>query len=72
MFKRARIWFTIAYLLSTIVTIVLACTLPEHLRALILVSLVVEIASYFFYTLSFIPYGQKILGKICKIMVDSD
>ena len=28
MFKKARIWFTIAYISSTILTIVLACTLP--------------------------------------------
>jgi hypothetical protein len=72
MFKKARIWFTIAYLGSTVLTIVLACTLPERLRFLILISIVVQIASYFFYTLSYIPYGQKILGKFCKFMVDSD
>ena len=72
MFKKARIWFTIAYLGSTIMTIVLACTLPENLRFLVLISIVVEIASYFFYTLSFIPYGQKVLGKVCKFMIASD
>ena len=72
MFKKARIWFTIAYLGSTILTIVLACTLPENLRFIIVISILVQIASYFFYTLSYIPYGQKILGKICKFMADSD
>lgn len=72
MFVRKRLWFTIAYLSSTIITIILAATLPEHLRYLILVSLIVEIISYFFYTLSFIPFGQKILGKIFKVMTDSD
>ena len=69
MFKKARIWFSLAYILSMIMTLVLAITLPEHLRGLVLISLIIQIVSYFFYTLSFIPYGQKILGKIVKTML---
>ncbi len=72
MFLRKRIWFTVAYLGSTIVTIVLAATLPAHLRYLIIISLIVELISYFFYTLSFIPFGQKILRKIFKAATDQD
>jgi hypothetical protein len=31
--------------------------------------LLVEAVSYFLYTLSFVPFGRKILAKICKIMI---
>lgn len=72
MIAKKRIWFTIAYISSTIITIILAATLPYNLRYLILLSLVIEIVSYFFYTLSFIPFGQKILSKIFKAMTDTE
>ena len=70
MFVKARIWFSIAYLGSTIATLVLALTLPANLRYIVLISLIVQIISYFFYTLSYIPFGRKILGKIIKVMAD--
>jgi hypothetical protein len=70
MFKKARIWFSVAYLLSMILTLVLAFTLPANLRGLVVISLIIQIISYFFYTLSYIPYGQKILGKVFKTMLE--
>ncbi len=69
MLKKARIWFSIAYVLSTITTLILAITLPSNLRGLVFLTLIVQIVSYFFYTLSYIPYGQKILGKVLKVML---
>lgn len=69
MTKKTRLLLSILYVTSTIATLVLAFVLPENLKALVLVSLVVQIVSYFFYTLSYVPFGRKILAKCCECLI---
>lgn len=70
MTKKSRIIFSVLYVGSTITTVVLAFTLPERLSWLVIISFIVSVISYFFYTLSFIPFGQKIFKKLCLFLVD--
>lgn len=69
MVKRSRVVFSILYIGAIILTFVLGVMLPSNLSWLVLLSLCGQIVAYFFYTLSFIPGGRKILKKICRFMV---
>lgn len=70
MFKRSRIILSCIYLGTIILTLVLGITLPDNLTILVLISLVAQMVAYFFYTLSYIPQGQRILKKLCRFMID--
>ena len=71
MIKKNRLIFTFLYLGFTGATLVLGLILSENMTWLILITLIGQIISYFFYTLSYIPYGRKILGKCFKFMIDT-
>lgn len=70
MVKRSRVLLTVLYLGLTLTTLILGLILPEGMTWLLFITLIGQVVSYFFYTLSYIPYGRKILGKCCKFLVD--
>jgi hypothetical protein len=57
------------YLSLIVTTIVLAIWLPPNLRFLVLISLVAQMIAYFFYVLSYIPFGRKILKKLFGLIL---
>ena len=69
MFKKSRLLLTLLYLGSLIATLVLAFLLPENLKGLVLVTLVIQMFAYFLYTFSYVPFGQKILKKFCQCIL---
>ena len=69
MFKKSRLLLTLLYLGAIIGTVVLAILLPDNLKALVLIMLIVQIIAYYLYTLSYIPFGQKILKKCCQCIL---
>jgi uncharacterized membrane protein YccF (DUF307 family) len=72
MFKKTRWVLTLIYLGSMIATIVLAFLLPEQWKGLVLVTLIVQMISYFLYTFSYVPFGRKILKKLCQCFLTPD
>ena len=68
--KKHRIIPSAVYILSIILTIVIAVVVP--VKALILLCLLILLVAYYWYTISFIPFGQKILKKSCECCLDSD
>ena len=68
MFKRGRIIATCLYLISLAATLVFAFFVdsknPLH-RLIILLLIVIQFCTLFWYTLSYIPFGRKIFKKIC-------
>lgn len=69
MAKETRWVLSLLYVGSLIATLVLAFVLPDNLKILILVTLVVQIISYFLYTFSYVPFGRKIIKKFCQCLV---
>lgn len=65
MFKKTRWVLTLLYLGSIIGTLVMAFLLPDNLKGLVILMLVVQIITYYLYTFSFVPFGRKILKKCC-------
>jgi len=72
MTKQSRLLLTIIYVGSMIATVVLAFLLPENLSSLVLVSLVIQIIAYFLYTLSYVPFGLKLLKKFCSCLLSGE
>lgn len=70
MIHKTRLILSILYLGAILLTLVLGIFLPENLRGLVFLSLIGQMIAYFFYTLSYIPFGKKILKKICRFMVE--
>ena len=68
--KKHRIIPSIVYILSIIITIVVA--VATSIKGLVLLFLVIQVIAYYWYTISFIPFGQKILKKMCECCLDSD
>jgi len=68
--KKHRIIPSIVYIVSIILTIVIAIVTP--VKALILLCLLILLIAYYWYTISFIPFGQKILKKMCECCLDSE
>ncbi len=64
MSKKHRIIPSIVYFLTIILTIVIA--LATSMRGLVFLFLILQILAYYWYTISFIPFGQKILKKTCE------
>jgi uncharacterized membrane protein YccF (DUF307 family) len=65
MFKKTRWVLTLIYLGSIIGTLLMAFLLPENLKSLVILMLIVQIIAYYLYTFSFVPFGRKILKKFC-------
>lgn len=70
MAKKHRIIPSIVYILAIIGTIVVACA--TSIKGLVLLFLLITTVAYYWYTISFIPFGQKILKKACECCLDSD
>lgn len=65
-----RIVVSLLYIGSTIGTVVFALVLPD-IVILTVACLIVQVVSYFFYCLTYIPFGQKMLKKACSCCIDS-
>lgn len=72
MFKKTRWLLTLLYLGSLIATLLLAFLLPDNWKGLVLVTLIVQMISYFLYTFSYVPFGRKILKKFCQCILTMD
>jgi hypothetical protein len=57
------------YVLSIILTIVIA--VATEIKALVLLFLIIQVIAYYWYTIAFIPFGQKILKQMCECCIDS-
>jgi ABC-type nitrate/sulfonate/bicarbonate transport system permease component len=75
MSKDGRRWTSLTFVLAIVATLVVAFVsgLNERVRRLLIVILiVVQCCAYFWYTLSFIPFGRrlakKLFGKCVKSM----
>ena len=68
MMKKHRIIPSICYLVSIIATLVVA--IATELRGLVFLFLIIQVLCYYWYTISFIPFGQKILKKACECCLD--
>lgn len=66
--KKSRIIPSIVYVLSIILTIVVAVV--TQIKGLVFLFLVIQVFAYYWYTISFIPFGQKILKKTCECCID--
>lgn len=62
--KKQRIIPSSIYFLSIILTIVIA--VATQIAGLVILFLVIQIIAYYWYTISFIPFGQTILKKVCE------
>jgi nitrate/nitrite transporter NarK len=69
MFKKTRWLLTLLYLGSIGGTIAMVFLLPDHLKGLVILMLVVQIICYYLYTFSYIPFGRKILKKFCQCLL---
>lgn len=69
MFKKSRLLLTLLYLGAIVGTVVLAVLLPDNLKALVLIMLIIQIIAYYLYTFSYVPFGQKILKKCCQCLL---
>ena len=68
MFKKTRIFATILFLGSLIGTIVFSFYFDKQIwwhKLLLLVLILLQFLSLIWYTLSYIPFGQRIFKKIC-------
>jgi len=65
--KKHRIIPSIAYFVSIIVTIVIA--VATKITGLVFLFLIIQVIAYYWYTISFIPFGQQILKKVCKCLM---
>ena len=61
--KKERIIPSVVYITMIILTIVIA--VATKVKGLVLLCVVILTIAYYWYTISFIPFGQKILKKIC-------
>jgi antibiotic biosynthesis monooxygenase (ABM) superfamily enzyme len=62
MTNKSRLVTSIVYILSIILTLVIA--LATQIKGLVIVFLIIQVCAYYWYTISFIPFGQK-LAKGC-------
>ena len=63
MTKKHRLIASIVYVASIILTIVIA--VATQVKPLVLLFIVIQIFAYYWYTISFIPFGQKMVKKMC-------
>lgn len=66
--KKHRIIPSIVYFLSIILTIVIA--VATQITGLVLLFLIIQVFAYYWYTISFIPFGQKIVKKLCECCLE--
>ena len=68
--KKHRIIPSVLYILMIILTLVLA--LATNIKGLVLLCVILCTICYYWYTISFIPYGTKILKKVCGSCLDME
>lgn len=68
--KKHRIVPSALYILMIILTLVLA--LATQVKGLVLLCVILTTVCYYWYTISFIPFGTKILKKICGTCFQMD
>ena len=70
MFEKKRIIATIVFLVSLIATLILVFTFKdpekEWKKIVLIVLIIVQYIAFFWYCLSYIPYGQKMLEGCVK------
>lgn len=66
--KKSRIIPSVTYIILIILTIVIA--VATQVKGLVLLCVILLTISYYWYTISFIPFGNKILKKICGSCFD--
>jgi hypothetical protein len=66
--KKHRIIPSVVYIVCIIMTFVIA--FATGVPGLVLLCVVITTIAYYWYTISFIPYGTKILKKICGTCFD--
>eukprot|EP00347_Sterkiella_histriomuscorum_P010284 403376892 len=69
MFLRKRIIVTLVCITSIIMTLISAMVIKKPL--LVLLFVLIQYCSYFWYSLSYIPYGREIVCKCFKRKVNS-
>jgi len=66
--KKHRLIPSIIYIGLIILTLVIA--IATEIKGLVLLLVVLQAIAYYWYTISFIPYGNKILKKLCSACFD--
>lgn len=66
--KKHRIIPSVVYITSIIMTIVIATA--TGVKGLTILCVIITTLAYYWYTISFIPYGTKILKKCCGACFD--
>lgn len=66
--KKHRIIPSVLYILMIILTIVIA--VATQIKGLVLLCVILLTICYYWYTISFIPFGTKILKKVCGACFD--
>ena len=66
--KKHRIIPSVLYICSIILTIIIATA--TGVPGLVIICVIVTTIMYYWYTISFIPFGTKILKKVCGACCD--
>lgn len=66
--KKHRIIPSIVYFVSILLTIIIA--VATQITGLVLLFLIIQVFAYYWYTISFIPFGQKIVKKLCECCLE--
>jgi len=66
----SRIVTTVIFILAMIGTLIFALVIEEKLVCLLFI--IIQFGAYIWYTLSFIPFGQRIAKKICCQCCDEE
>lgn len=64
MTNKSRLITSIVYVLSIVLTLVIALT--TNIKPLVFLFLIIQVLAYYWYTISFIPFGQKLAKGIFK------
>lgn len=66
--KKHRLIPSIVYISLIILTLVIA--IATEIKGLVLLLLILQTVAYYWYTISFVPFGNKILKKLCSACFD--
>lgn len=66
--KKHRIIPSIVFFVSILLTIIIA--VATQIKGLVLLFLIIQVVAYYWYTISFIPFGQKIVKKLCECCLE--
>jgi len=67
MFARTRVIATVVYLLSIVLTLVMALQVKSTIG--VLFSILLQLCALFWYSISYIPYARRAVCSCCKSMV---